>query len=192
MYTTKEYRSIDNSRVLSPQLVYKPQDYLLINALTASINVSIRTSQVVLPMHKYRLRSILTEVFSKQPSYWTCLGTSFGLQSIIMPTSSPTSSFNEGWKNKQVYKGDAYICCIELNSECTTLHFKREVFWLHQQKTFPSVWNGSVRVDALRQSRQRHPGGGVLHARHQCNASRCILPSECCFAVSSSSVGLLI
>jgi len=36
---------------------------------------------------------------------------------------------------------------------------------LHQQKTFPSGRNGSVRVDALRQSRQRHPGGGLLHAR---------------------------
>jgi hypothetical protein len=30
----------------------------------------------------------------------------------------------------------------------------------HQQKTFPSGRNGCVRVDALRQSRQRHPGGG--------------------------------
>ena len=61
----------------------------------------------------------------------------------------------------------------------------------HQQKTFPSGRNGSVRVDALRQSRQRHPGGGLLRARHQCNASRCISPSDRRFAVSSRSVGLL-
>jgi len=38
--------------------------------------------------------------------------------------------------------------------------------WLgHQQKTFPSGRNGSVRVDALCQSRLRHPGGGLLRAR---------------------------
>ena len=36
---------------------------------------------------------------------------------------------------------------------------------LHQQKIFPSARNGSVRVDALRQSHQRHPGGGILRAR---------------------------
>jgi hypothetical protein len=63
---------------------------------------------------------------------------------------------------------------------------------LHQQKTFPSGRNGSVRVDALHQSRQRHSSGWLLHARHQCRASRCILPSERCFAISSHSVGLLI
>jgi len=35
---------------------------------------------------------------------------------------------------------------------------------LHQHKTFPSGRNASVRVDALRQSRQRQPGGGLLSA----------------------------
>jgi len=63
--------------------------------------------------------------------------------------------------------------------------------WLHQQKTSPSGRNGSVRVDALYQSRQRHPGGGLLRARRQYHPSRCILPSDRCFAVSSRSVGLL-
>ena len=62
---------------------------------------------------------------------------------------------------------------------------------LHQQKIFPSGRNGSVRVDALRQSRQRHPGGGLLRARPQYHTSRCISPSNCCFTVSSCSVGLL-
>jgi len=61
----------------------------------------------------------------------------------------------------------------------------------HQQKTFPSGRNGSVRVDALRQSRQRHPGGGLLRARRQYHASRCTSPSDRCVAVSSRSVGLL-
>jgi hypothetical protein len=61
----------------------------------------------------------------------------------------------------------------------------------HQQKIFPSGRNGSVRVDALRQSRQRHPGGGLLRARRQFNASRSISPSDRCFTVSSDSVGLL-
>jgi len=62
---------------------------------------------------------------------------------------------------------------------------------LHQQKTFPSGQNGSVRVDALRQSRQRHPGGGLLRARRQYHASCCISPSDRSFTVSSRSVGLL-
>jgi len=61
---------------------------------------------------------------------------------------------------------------------------------LHQQKTFPSGRNGSVRVDALRQSRQRHPSGGLLRAWRQYPASRCISPSNRRFAVSSCSVGL--
>ena len=64
-------------------------------------------------------------------------------------------------------------------------------FQQHQHKTFPSGRNGCVRVDALRQSRQRHPGGGLLRARRQYNASRCISPSDRRFAVSSRSVGLL-
>jgi len=60
----------------------------------------------------------------------------------------------------------------------------------HQQKTFLSGQNGSVRVDVLRQSRQRHPGGRLLHALHQYHVSRCISPSDRHFAVSSRSVGL--
>jgi hypothetical protein len=46
-------------------------------------------------------------------------------------------------------------------------------------------------VDALCQSRQRHPGGGLLCARPQYHASRCISPSDRCFTVSSCSAGLL-
>jgi len=61
----------------------------------------------------------------------------------------------------------------------------------HQQKIFPTGRNGSVRVDALRQSRQRHPGGGLLRAQRQFNASHSISPSDRCFTVSSCSVGLL-
>jgi len=44
--------------------------------------------------------------------------------------------------------------------------------WPHQHKTFPSGRNGSVRVDALHQSVQRHPGGGLLCAWGQYHASR--------------------
>jgi len=61
----------------------------------------------------------------------------------------------------------------------------------HQQKIFASGRNGSVRVDALRESRQRHPGGGLLRARPQYHALRCISPSNRCFTMSSCSVGLL-
>jgi len=58
--------------------------------------------------------------------------------------------------------------------------------FIHQQKTFPSGRNGSVRVDVLRQSRQRHPGGRLLRAQSQYHASRCTSPSDRSFAVSSS------
>jgi len=57
----------------------------------------------------------------------------------------------------------------------------------HQQKTFPYGRYGCVRVDALRQSRQRHPGGVLLRAQRQYHASRCISPSDRRFAVSSRS-----
>ena len=62
----------------------------------------------------------------------------------------------------------------------------------HQLKTFPSGRNGSVRVDALRQSRQRHPGGRLLRARRQYDALRCISPSDRGFALSTRFVGILL
>jgi hypothetical protein len=37
----------------------------------------------------------------------------------------------------------------------------------HEQKTFVSGQNGWVRVDSIRQSGQRHPGGRLLRARRQ-------------------------
>jgi len=67
-----------------------------------------------------------------------------------------------------------------------TVGFRDMIPLAHQQKTFPSGRNGSVRVDALRQSRQRHPGGGLLRARRQYHVLRCTLPSDRSFAVSSS------
>jgi len=65
--------------------------------------------------------------------------------------------------------------CGQVNPNLDDYHSDRME---HQQKTFPSEWNGSVRVDALRQSRQRHPGGGLLRAWRQYHASRCISPSD--------------
>jgi len=62
---------------------------------------------------------------------------------------------------------------------------------LHKQKTSRSRQDGSVTVDVLRQSRQRHPCGGLLRAGRQFNASRSISPSDRSFTVSSGSVGLL-
>jgi len=59
-----------------------------------------------------------------------------------------------------------------------------------QQKTFPSGGNGFIRVDALCQTCQRNPGGGLLRALHQYHASQCVSPSDCRFAVSSRAVGL--
>ena len=49
----------------------------------------------------------------------------------------------------------------------------------------------SIQAERLRQSCQRHPGGGILRARRQFNTSHCILPSDRYFTVSSHSVGLL-
>jgi len=62
----------------------------------------------------------------------------------------------------------------------------------HQQKTFPCGRNGCVRVDPLCQSRQRHVGGGLLLAQRRYYASRCMSPSDRCFAVSSHAVTLLL
>jgi len=66
-------------------------------------------------------------------------------------------------------------------------------WWMveHQQKTFLSGRNDCVRVDALCQSYQRHPGGGILCGRRQYDASRCITPADRSFTVSSRSVGLV-
>jgi len=62
---------------------------------------------------------------------------------------------------------------------------------LHQQNIIPSVRNGSVRVDVIRQRWQEHLGGGFLRARRQYHASRCISLSNHNFTVSSHSVGVL-
>jgi hypothetical protein len=63
---------------------------------------------------------------------------------------------------------------------------------VHQQKTFPSGRNGCVRVDMLCQSRQRHPGAGLLLAQRQYYVPLWTSPSDRCFAVSSRSVSLLL
>jgi len=64
--------------------------------------------------------------------------------------------------------------------------------WDHQQNIFPSGRNGSVGVDVLRRSCQRHPSGWLLGGRCHINASRSRLPSDHCFTVSSLSVSLLL
>jgi len=56
----------------------------------------------------------------------------------------------------------------------------------HQQKTFVSERNGCFRLDALSQSRQRHPGGGLLCAKCQHHAWCCLSPSDRSFAPSST------
>jgi len=67
----------------------------------------------------------------------------------------------------------------------------RNLLQYHQEKTIPSGRNGSIRVDAFRQSGQRRPGGGLLYSWRQYHASHCILPSHCRLTVSSRAVGLL-
>ena len=87
----------------------------------------------------------------------------------------------------------SYVCLILyiiVHSINLKSNFQMHVF--HQQKTFPSGRNGCVRVDVLRQSHQRHPGGGLLLSQRGYYASGCILPSDRCFAVSSRSVSLLL
>jgi len=85
---------------------------------------------------------------------------------------------------------DDYLSC---EPACSVPFKVREIYMhiFHQQKTFPSGQDGSVRVDALRHSRQRHPGGGSLHAWCQVHASCHIPPSDRRFGVSSCSVGPL-
>jgi hypothetical protein len=52
--------------------------------------------------------------------------------------------------------------------------------------------NGTVGVDALRQSRQRHPGGELLCVRRQCNVSHFTLRSDLYFTITLRCVGLRI
>jgi hypothetical protein len=82
---------------------------------------------------------------------------------------------------------DKNICDGNASSRLATT--TRRTF--HQQQIFASGRNGCVGVDTLRQSSQRHPGGGILCARRQFNTSDSISPSDRCFNVSSRSVGLL-
>ena len=96
-------------------------------------------------------------------------------------------------ENERQRKVNSVSCCIFGNQGIALIFaFITELLTAiignntHQQKTFPSGRNGSVRVDALRQSRQRHPGGGLLRAWRQYQASRCTSPSDRSFAVSSS------
>jgi len=80
------------------------------------------------------------------------------------------------------------ICCFDSKNGWLSALFHRN--W-HKEKLFPTGRNGSVRVDAVRQSRQRHPGGGLLCAWHKYLSSHCISPSQRRFYVSSRSVGLV-
>ena len=61
----------------------------------------------------------------------------------------------------------------------------------HKKQTFPCGGNGCVRVDALCQNCQRHPGGRWLQAGRRYQTTRCISPFEHGLAGCSSSVGLL-
>jgi len=45
-------------------------------------------------------------------------------------------------------------------------------------------------LDVIRQTSQRHPGGGSICAQRQYHSSYCISPSDRSFAVSSRSGGL--
>jgi len=56
-------------------------------------------------------------------------------------------------------------CKIAQTVSDSIQHLRKCCFRHHQQKTFPSGRNGSIRVDALRQSRQRHPSGRLLRTR---------------------------
>jgi len=62
----------------------------------------------------------------------------------------------------------------------------------HQQIVFPSSQNGSVRVDALGLSHQRHSSGGLLSAWCQYHLSYCILPSDHGLTITRRSVGVLV
>jgi hypothetical protein len=61
---------------------------------------------------------------------------------------------------------------------------------LHQQNTFLWGRNGCVRVDALCQSRQRHPGGRILRVRPRYHVSHCRSPSDRrFFSLCRSTIG---
>jgi hypothetical protein len=87
------------------------------------------------------------------------------------PPSTPPISIDHRQVHLQTRSITASKCISELHDHSLQVH-------LHQQKSFPSGRTGCVRVDALRQSGPRHPGGGSLRARRQYHASSCISPSD--------------
>ena len=90
------------------------------------------------------------------------------------------------WAPPTLLSGD-YECDIHLD-ELTEYHDVQNL--PRQQRIIPSGRNGSVKVNALCQRRQRHPGGGWLRARRQYHASRSISPSHRSFTIPSRSVCL--
>jgi len=101
---------------------------------------------------------------------------------------------------QQCVNSQSTVCqqCVnsasKVHQQCTnsasTLR-EQNVNNLHQQIIVPFWRNGSVRVDAVCDRRERHPGGVLPHTRRSYHTSRCISPSNYSSNVSSFSVGLL-
>jgi len=93
------------------------------------------------------------------------------------------------------WSGCTRPACLDIVADMLKTYVKLDAgskggSWLALAKKIAFGWNGSVRLDTLLQSRQRHPGGGLLRAWHQYNAARCISLSDRCFTISLLSAGL--
>ena len=118
-----------------------------------------------------------------------------GLPKIPIPAAkSDSRSLNTSLLEVMISYTNEWVIICDLSD--VTLQIIFHAWWgstnlssKASAKHIPFGQNGSILVDALCRSRQRHPGGGLFHARHQYNASRCISPSDHCLIVSSCSVG---
>jgi len=109
-------------------------------------------------------------------------------QSVVSTGSSQQSLRHSAWIH-QLHRVFAGVTAMSLG--ISGLLPVSDGIYLHQQKIVPSRRNGSIGVKTVRQSRQRHPSGGLLRTRRQFNGSHSISPSNCCFTSSSRPVGLL-
>jgi hypothetical protein len=79
---------------------------------------------------------------------------------------------NSAFHTSSKYKSNCYISTVGSTSP----------------RIVPAGQNGSIRVNVLCQSCQRHPGGGLLCARHKYHSSCCISLSDCSLTISSPTV----
>jgi len=160
------------------------------------VHGSIKTLQYCVQCRAGEDRVGISPVWQDEIYLW------YSLLNIYSPllSSSPWSRYHHTTPVCSVHFHDPWISMCSLSRSDSLLSvylnipqtfFPLTKWVVHQQKTFPSGRYGSVKVDGLRQSRRRHPGGGSFRSQRQVHASRHIWPGDGHFAASSRSVSFL-